>query len=205
MRRRHFTLISALSLALCVAASAMWCRSHWRQDGVYHMHHHSPSDTLYTLRGFGIASTSGRITCLLGRVQIEGPDVPWWVNSPMTKRAPEGWSQVDVFGSDFAQAPDPSIWNKMGFAVKRSQLEVRQHLDMDTLDPDATLTIREETRITIPYWLIVVLTVLLPLNWLRLARRHRHPPCDCPVCGYDLRATPGRCPECGTVQGSVNS
>ncbi len=43
---------------------------------------------------------------------------------------------------------------------------------------------------------VVSLTCML-LSRVKLAPRRTRPG-FCPVCGYDLRASPSRCPECGT-------
>jgi hypothetical protein len=58
----------------------------------------------------------------------------------------------------------------------------------------------------VPCWVLVALTGLLPLwassrygNYRQ--RRARTRSGRCGVCGYDLRATPDRCPECGTRAG----
>jgi hypothetical protein len=55
------------------------------------------------------------------------------------------------------------------------------------------------TGIGIPYWLTVLLTSALPIRWIGLrvvkSQRHRHGLCA--ACGYDLRASTDRCPECG--------
>ncbi|HEV2293615.1 MAG TPA: hypothetical protein VGR35_07155 [Tepidisphaeraceae bacterium] len=58
--------------------------------------------------------------------------------------------------------------------------------------------------VSIPFWLIGLICVPLPL-WLTATRRRaatrqrRRSAGQCEHCGYDLRATPGRCPECGAA------
>jgi hypothetical protein len=58
--------------------------------------------------------------------------------------------------------------------------------------------------LNLPYWVPAVLAGVLPLLWTidalrRLHARRRMLVGHCGKCGYDLRATPERCPECGTV------
>jgi hypothetical protein len=59
--------------------------------------------------------------------------------------------------------------------------------------------IYQEMLFSIPYWLIVCVAsstgFMLSIRPLRERRRMRKG--VCPACGYDVRATPDHCPECG--------
>jgi hypothetical protein len=70
------------------------------------------------------------------------------------------------------------------------------------VDPSPNAYARSARFLDVPYWLLAALTALVPLQWIRVRRRlARLPRLACKGCGYDLRATPQRCPECGRVAG----
>lgn len=78
-------------------------------------------------------------------------------------------------------------------AISRTPLTVSAGVMSTPLVPYRSLSV--------PWFYPVVVLLPVTIAWIailsRRARRRRQG--HCPICGYDLRATPDRCPECGAV------
>ena len=77
-------------------------------------------------------------------------------------------------------------------------LHIRRGRWSDMPGRDATF---HRCHVWFPDWWPPAAAAVLPACWLLawVRKRRRPRPGHCASCGYDLRATPGRCPECGTV------
>jgi hypothetical protein len=201
MRRRVFTIVSAVSLVLCLATAMLWVRSYWAAD----------SATMTRSHKYEIVSTNGIVL--------------WgvWTNYAATvKIVDESSTSTSVSVLKGAQRPYPqntvaiSIGNPGSVTLPStaagsdawSQSKVNQ--GVVDITPGAPSVARGRPSYEdghgciIRDRLLVMVTGTLPLTWLiveyyRRAQRRRQLRGLCRRCGYDLRATPDRCPECGLV------
>jgi hypothetical protein len=174
-RLLHIVLIflTVLSLLFCLGSAFLWLRGYWRSDG-FGWARPQPPDGQWTFF-LKVASGGGG----------------FWINvgtqGPMQQDAstPEGW-----YWTTYGQSPRPyravSVTNRWGFGHQIV----------------GAAAVRSRAFV-FPAWLPTALFAVLPLCRLAQAirRRRRIVEGHCKSCGYDLRATPDRCPECGNVTG----
>ncbi|HZN69698.1 MAG TPA: hypothetical protein VFB66_30770 [Tepidisphaeraceae bacterium] len=89
-------------------------------------------------------------------------------------------------------------WSHLGCEMHRGKRYVSSHGADGVEEWDYGFTV-----VAIPYWGAMVVAALPAVAWGANAvrRRRRGRGQRCLHCGYDLRATPARCPECGAGPG----
>ena len=118
-----------------------------------------------------------RVRSERGKLVVSGIDVN---EGSFRKSSESSWGGEDDVLSQMANHGD-SYYSFLGFAYIGRWTSGRYRI------------------LVITYWAILATAALLPVHWWLARRRSRARKVrgQCPACEYDLRATPGRCPECG--------
>lgn len=191
MRERLFLIISASSLLLFVAAVSLQIRGIWVQDG-YYTHWFEDADTAekrpgVRYVGLHVGSSRGGLYMMRDTGTYPTPEgldrtpQPWRHYTKTAQRYPYGLNRqgdTDVRG--------------FGFELSRAEAG---YADGNRL---------ESLAVVVPLWPTILLSAILPAIaarhvWLRSKRRRREEQGLCSCCGYDLRASRERCPECGAA------
>lgn len=173
MIRGMFTIASAVSLLLWVAACGLWARSYGECERVLR----------YGMKGIeGAWTARGSVEIFLLRADCSNQRQEYY-GLKYNRDSPNGpfngllFVQVDYSTDTF--------WDWHGFAWYERRNTVTGEMYAEGVAP---------------FWSIASVSGILPLAWaISFWRVRRWPakPGLCRSCGYDLRASKDRCPECG--------
>jgi hypothetical protein len=200
-RRRLLRILlnaaTAASLVLCVTAVGLWARS-------YSLGHNANSRTnrmadpgRFVLEEWWFASAAGGVTFCRSTFTATDPrSVSRYAALP--PRAERTFRRVpnpDAFKAQFDRTflrTSPVA----GFGYRHS-------VEGSPGGGDR----RVQWAVAVPLWAPAALFAFAPAIsvWRACRRRRRRHTGLCPACGYDLRATPDRCPECGAASTAASA
>jgi hypothetical protein len=204
MHRKFFTLAAGVSAVLCALAVGMWVRSYFRVDSVIRFRPERRWTTLWIDHRTMVTFESGPVyeaDSFLGGLRLlyvysDGSyDRTLW---PSWIAFRPGEPAIDPLAAPVV--PEWIDHTRAGFAIERRPVPA-----IDYNAPPGSSVSMPPAYVThgvyTPWWFWAGLFAVPPTSWLRLRRRAagRRRRGLCPDCGYDLRATPDRCPECGAV------
>jgi hypothetical protein len=176
VRRRLFTFLSTVSLVLFAATCALWVRSRVARDYAFAWLPWPADAAGRRWLKVDVDSGGGQVE-LAWRVWTTAERERLIIESKIA--AADTYHRVfpDV-PRQYARSDPPTVWNAAGFKGYSGPTH---------------------TSVNWPYWFAASLAAGSPAAWMiaRGRRRRRVEAGRCPVCGYDLRASPDRCPECG--------
>ncbi|MGE5611596.1 MAG: hypothetical protein ACM359_20265 [Bacillota bacterium] len=183
--------VSAISLVLCIGAALLWVRSYWAADNIE----------------WSVSQKYGRLYTHNGHI---------WVHQSQLYRAD---GNPGFFSSRFSyQTTQPAtaakeereLIRELEFNSRMRGTFVRKnHLGVQYMcygrPPIKYSTTPFTSYLSLPLWPFPLILAVIPtlhlssLLYRRFRSRHRRSRGLCPTCGYDLRASQDRCPECGTL------
>jgi hypothetical protein len=199
-------VVTTLSLLLCVAGAVAWVRS-YRACETATTFRLSVAPGVLTSTVDGLRWRRGTLLCSMRIVTCTwDPDAP----SDTSGRSRQ---HEEARGYAFESNP---VEDQNGLIAPNSErrslgpIGVAHHSEVDPkvgrqvpLKPGERNTL-DEKQFDIRLWLVVLLFAAIPsvraVRFSQRWRRARRATGLCRQCGYDLRATPDRCPECGAMR-----
>jgi hypothetical protein len=167
MWRITFNIASFVSAILLIIALILWVRGFFALDVFCYVQKDE---------GGGIG-----LSCSRGVVLF------WWIHDKADEPFRWSYSSHEPWGA--APGPTHQPWG-----LARTSWNVTFRMPGLFIDGDVRMT-----SVIVSDWLAALVTGTLPATWVwrYLVVRRRNRKGLCPRCGYDLRASRERCPECG--------
>jgi hypothetical protein len=218
MRRLLRILLNAatvMSAVLCLATVVVWVRGGWRgKADEYNLARGSSDaggwrDQMWSI-SWGSGDIGGsHISIYTDAEHAKAEKVPpgtrwrYWYSptlySPVSRQY-AGW--VSNWTGRLGGPLPHWVWDHCGVLIARC---ARREMGSGATGGSVWDAYKTDLYFACPCWMPALAFGAMPgwrvIAWgRRRARRSRHRAGLCPACGYDLRATPDRCPECGTIR-----